>query len=150
MEMKVIPDVISGQTIRSLRPIDTARDAAQLMREHDISAVVILDDAGQLLGIVTERDMARRVVAEDRPGSSLQLSEIMSADPTVVAPGASPFDVLETMRKLRVRHVPVVEGGRVVGMVSMRDLRNAIASIGGPRRGGALRRLLRAVSGADR
>ena len=60
------------------------------------------------------------------------------------------LDVLETMRTLRVRHVPVVEGGRVVGMVSIRDLRNAIASVGGPRRGGALRRLLRAVFGAGR
>ena len=150
MDLKVIPGVISGQTIRSLRPIDTARDAAQLMREHNISAVVILDDAGLLLGIVTERDLARRVVAEDRQGSTLLLSEIMSADPAVVAPEASPFDVLETMRTLRVRHVPVVEGGRVVGMVSIRDLRNAIASVGGPRRGGALRRLLRAVFGAGR
>ena len=147
MDLKVIPDVVSRQTIRSLRPQDSALDAARLMREHDISSVVIVDEAGKLVGIVTERDMARRVVAEDRQGSALRLEEIMSADPVVVAPDASPFDVLETMRQRRVRHVPVVEGGKVVGMVSMRDLRQAIAAVGGAKRGSALGRLLRAVSG---
>ena len=141
MDLKVIPDVVTGQAIRSLAPGASALEAARLMRDHDISSVVVVDEAGKLVGIVTERDMARRVVAEDRPGSALRLQEIMTSDPVVVAPEASPFDALETMRKKRVRHVPVVEGGKVVGMVSMRDLRHAIASAGGNKRGTVLGRL---------
>jgi len=141
MDLKVIPDVVSGQSIRSLAPGASALEAARLMRDHDISSVVIVDETGKLVGIVTERDMARRVVAEDRQAGALRLQDMMTADPVVVAPDASPFDILETMRKRRVRHVPVVDAGKVVGMVSMRDLRHAIASVGGNKRGTALGRL---------
>ena len=147
MALKVIPDVVSGQSIKSLRPEASAQEAARQMRDHDISSVVVVDESGKLVGIVTERDMARRVVAEDRQGGSLRLRDIMTADPVVVAPDASAFDVLETMRKLRVRHVPVVDAGKVIGMVSMRDLRHAIAAAGGGKRGSALGRLLHLVSG---
>jgi CBS domain-containing protein len=141
MGLKVIPDVVSGQTIRSLAPGASALEAARLMRDHDISSVVVLDAAGKLVGIVTERDMARRVVAEDRQAGALRVQDVMTADPVVVGPDASAFDALEAMRKQRVRHVPVVEGGKVVGMVSMRDLRQAISSAGGNKRGTALGRL---------
>ena len=145
MNSRIVPDVVSGQVIRGLRPADTALDAARLMREHDISAVVVLDDDGILAGIVTERDFARRVVAEDGKGSAMRLSEVMSANPATVAPESSPYDALEMMRKLHVRHLPVVEAGRVVGMISMRDLRHAIGTGKEPRRG-FLGRLRRAVS----
>jgi CBS domain-containing protein len=148
MQPKVIPDVVSGQTIRSLTPADSAHAAARLMREHDISAVAVLDQAGVLVGIVTERDLARRVVADDRQASSLLLSEVMTAGPATVEPGASPFEVLELMRSLRVRHLPIVEAGKVVGMVSIRDLRQAIASISGTGGGSVMGRLRRFVSGA--
>ena len=147
MALKVVPDVVSGQSIRSLQADASAQEAARQMRDHDISSVIVVDGAGKLIGIVTERDMARRVVAEGRQGGALRLQDIMTADPVVVAPDASAFDVLETMRKRRVRHVPVVENGKVVGMVSMRDLRQAIAAAGGAKRGSALGRLLHLVSG---
>ena len=143
MDLKIIPDVVSGQTVRSLLPSDSALEAARMMREHDISAIVVLDESGLLVGIVTERDLARRVAAEDRQASSFRLAEVMSAQPHTIAPGASPYDGLEQMRKQRVRHLPVVEGGRVVGMMSMRDLRHVIGTGKGPR-GGLLGRLTRA------
>jgi CBS domain-containing protein len=148
MDTKIIPDVVSGQTIRGLRPSDTALDAARLMREHDISAVVVLDDDEELVGIVTERDFARRVVAVDGRGSALALAEVMSASPATVSPESSPYDALEQMRKLHVRHLPVVERGRVVGMISMRDLRHAIGTAKEPPRGffGRLRRAVSAFS----
>jgi CBS domain-containing protein len=144
---KVIPDVVSGQTIRALQPASSALEAARLMREHDISAVVILDEAGRLIGIVTERDIARRVAADDRVASSMRLADVMSPNPVTVSPVASPYEALETMRKLRVRHLPVAEGGHVVGMVSMRDLRSAIAAASGARPKGSLRRLLQGLTG---
>ena len=151
MELKVIPDVVSGQTIWGLRASDSALHAARLMREHGVSALVVLDNAERLIGIVTQQDLVRNVVAEDRQGSALSVSTIMTADPIVIEPGASPFDALEQMRKLKVRHLPVVADNRVVGMVSMRDLRQVVgATAGSARRKGALGRLLRVVSGKKR
>lgn len=150
MGSKVIPNVVSGQTIRFLRPTDSAHDAARLMRQHDISAIVVVDDAGSVAGIVTEHDLAWCVVAENHRASEVRLAEVMTANPTTVAPAASPYEALETMRKVRVRHLPVVDGERIVGMVSMRDLRHAIGAATDARPKSRLRRLLRRVSGMKR
>ena len=151
MVPKLIPDVVSGQTIRALRPADSAHDAARLMREHDISAIVVLDDAGSLVGIVTERDLTRRVVADDRLASSVRVADVMTATPTTASPADSPYEALEAMLKRRVRHLPVIDGERVVGMVSMRDLRHAIAAATGASRPKTpLQRLLGSLLGAKR
>jgi CBS domain-containing protein len=150
MALKVMPDVVSGQTIRSLKPADSALAAARMMREHDVSAIVILDDAGLLVGIVTERDLARRVAAEDKQASAVPISEVMTPQPLTVGPATLLFDALEEMRKHRVRHLPVVEEGRVLGMVSMRDLRHAIGAKTGRRPKSALGRMLGAVRGPRR
>ena len=144
MVPKVIPDVVSGQTIRSLRPQASALEAAHLMRDHHISAVVVLDEADALVGIVTERDLVRRVLAEERSPAAVSLAEVMTPRPLVVVPDASPYEALEIMRERHIRHLPVVDGGKVVGMVSMRDLRHAIAVAEKERRPpGLLHRLFR-------
>ena len=148
--MKLIPDVVSGQTIWSLRPTDSALHAARTMRERGVSALVVLDDTERLIGIVTQQDLVWKVLAEERQAAALNVSAIMTADPEAIDPDASPFDALEQMRKLRVRHLPVVTGQRVVGMVSMRDLRHAVGATASPRGKSALGRLLRVVSGRDR
>lgn len=145
-EFTVIPGVVSQQTIRSLLATETALSAAQCMSEHDISAILIVDVDGSLIGIVTERDLARRVVAAGKSGGDLQLRDIMTVAPKCLAPQDSPFDALELMRDHRLRHVPVVDGGEIVGMVSMRDLRHAIAAISSARGGSLLRRLTRAFA----
>ncbi len=150
MALKLIPDVVSDQTIRPLRPSDTAQDAAVLMRDHQLSAVVVLDAAGALCGIVTQRDLAYRVVAADRQGSTMTVADVMTVNPATVPPGASPFDALKLMHSLRVRHLPVVQDGRVVGMVSIRDLRTSIGVKGGVGPMGRLGRLLGAVRGPTR
>jgi len=119
----IIPDVVNNQTIRSLRTTDNVIEAAQLMREHDISSVVLLDEAGALVGIVTERYITCKVVAEDRPLSSTKLQDIMTPDPITVAPQDSPLQALQVMQFYHVRHILVLDEGQVVGIVSMRDLR---------------------------
>ncbi|MFT5173950.1 MAG: putative transcriptional regulator [Gammaproteobacteria bacterium] len=146
MEFTVIPDVVCKQTIRSMLACETALSAAQCMNEHDISAILVVDADGLLIGIVTERDLARRVVAAGKSGADLQLGDIMTAAPKCVAPQDSPFDALELMRDHRVRHVPVVDGDEIVGMVSIRDLRHAIASMTRAGGGGLFGRLTRAFA----
>ncbi len=127
MEPKLIPDVVDGQHVHAMRAGDSAEAAARTMAGNDISLVVVTDDAGVLAGIVTERDLTRRVVAEGRRGAEVTLGEIMTADPTAAAPGDSPTAALAVMRELRVRHLPIVEEGRVLAVVSMRDLQQSVS-----------------------
>ncbi len=122
----IIPDVVSAQTVRILTPSDSAHKAARLMAEHDISAVIVADRAGRLTGIVTERDVTRRVVAQDLKGSQVTVADIMTPSPETIAPSGTPDEALEMMNRLRVRHLPVVDGGKVLGIVSIRDLQRSV------------------------
>ncbi len=102
-------------------PPDTSiRDAAVTMRKHRISSLGVVEDGG-LVGIVTTRDLSNRVLAEGRD-PALPVREVMTADPLVLAPSALGSDVLHTMLERRIGHLPVVEGGRLVGMVTQTDL----------------------------
>ena len=121
MPLSIVPDVVSEQTVPALSPRDSARDVARLMADRNISAVVV-EDEGRLVGIVTERDLSRRVVATDSVASTLRVADIMTRDPEVIAPSGTPAEALEIMERLRIRHLPVVQDDRVLGVVSIRDL----------------------------
>ncbi|MEX2450234.1 MAG: CBS domain-containing protein [Rhodospirillales bacterium] len=122
MNLKIVPDVIGPQTIRGLSETDTVLDAANLMVRHDIAAVVVFGAADTLVGIVTERDLTRRVVADGLDPATTALGDIMTENPDTLSPDDAVYDAVELMRTRRYRHLPVVENGKVVGMVSMRDL----------------------------
>ena len=126
MKRKIVPGVIDGQqALCCLGPDATAREAAHVMGERRIGAVMVLEH-GALKGIVTERDLVGRLLARDRDPGATRLAEIMTADPETLSPGDSALDALEKMRAGRYRHLPVLDGGEVVGMVSIRDLFEAI------------------------
>lgn len=125
MELTIIPHVIRDQNMVSLPPTASARDAARLMTEHDTAAVVVIDGEA-LIGIVTERDLTRRVMAEGIDPETATMADIMTRNPDTLAPHDSALDALELMAERRYRHVPVVADGRVVGMVSIRDLYAAV------------------------
>lgn len=121
MIRKIVPDVLSGQTLQCVTPRDTARAAAKLMREKKIAAVLVME--GELLvGIITERDMTSRVVAAGLNPETTSCVEIMTANPDTLSPDDAASDALAMMRERNYRHLPVVKGERVVGMVSVRDL----------------------------
>jgi CBS domain-containing protein len=122
MKHRIIPDIVHEQDIHALNENDTAFDAAKRMIELDVGAMVVNDAEGNLAGIVSERDIARRVVARSLDPKKTLLSEIMTRDPDTLNPRDTAIDALEIMRLRHHRHLPVVEGGRVVGMVSIRDL----------------------------
>ena len=143
MSLSIIPDVVSGQTIQALEETSTVQEAAQLMAAHNISAVVVLDDRGHLIGIATERDMARQVVAQNRLAADTRLGDIMTREVQTIAPQANALEALEQMRRHRIRHLPVVEEHRVVGVVSMRDLRQTIAARSAERPRNPVKRVLR-------
>ena len=127
MTLKVIPDIVRNQALRCLSTQDKAIDAARHMVAHDISATLIVDEGGKLVGIVTERDITRKIVAAGLDANAVSVGEIMTANPDVIAPTATPQFALDLMRSRKCRHLPIVDDGELKGIVSMRDLRTGIA-----------------------
>jgi CBS domain-containing protein len=106
---------------RTVNVDDTVKDAAGVMRDSDIGDVIVIGD-GQVTGIVTDRDIAVRAVAEGRDAESTSVSEICSAGIQAIEPNASIDDALRMMREEDIRRLPVVKNGRPVGIVSLGDL----------------------------
>lgn len=126
MHLKIIPDIVKDQSICTLPASGTAIEAAKAMEAHNCAAVVITDEDGKLTGIVTERDLTRHIVADDRDPKSTMLGDFMTKDPDALAPDDSALDALKLMQARGYRHLPVVDQDRVVGMVSVRDLYAAV------------------------
>jgi CBS domain-containing protein len=126
MQRKIIPGVIDGQqALCFLPPTATAREAAHMMQEASVGAVMVVDH-GRLIGIVTERDMVNRLLAADRDPGATSLATIMTADPETLSPEDSALAAFNKMRTGRYRHLPVLREGEVCGMVSIRDLYEAV------------------------
>ncbi len=121
MIRKIVPDVINEQTLQKITPRDSARAAAKLMRDKKIAAVLVMEGE-RLVGIITERDMTARVIAAGLNPDTTVASEIMTANPDTLGPNDTASDAIRMMRSRNYRHLPVVDGARVVGMVSVRDL----------------------------
>jgi CBS domain-containing protein len=100
-----------------VRPEDTASQAATLMKQNDCGAIPVVTDGGKLVGIVTDRDIVLRAVAAGKDPRSTPVSAVMTADPVTLSPGASADEAEKLMADRQVRRLPVVEGGRLVGIV---------------------------------
>jgi CBS domain-containing protein len=121
MTRKIVPDVISGQTLQKVSPRENVRLCAKMMRDKKIAAVLVMEN-DRLVGIVTERDMTARVIAAGLNPDTAVAADIMTANPDTLSPDDTASDAISMMRRRNYRHLPVVEGDRVVGMVSERDL----------------------------
>jgi CBS domain-containing protein len=110
-----------GDTVYAVRPDDTVLAALGVMAEHDIGAVLVLD-GDELLGILTERDYARKVALVGRASKDSPVRAIMTANIVCVPPSRTVEECMGLMTERRCRHLPVVENGHVVGVVSIGDL----------------------------
>jgi CBS domain-containing protein len=110
-----------GQTVHSVRPDDTVLAALGVMAGHDIGAVLVLD-GDKLVGILTERDYARKVALAGKSSKDSPVRSIMTANVVCVPPNQTVAECMGLMTERRCRHLPVVENGRVVGLVSIGDL----------------------------
>jgi CBS domain-containing protein len=106
---------------RTVKVDDNVLDAARVMRDNDIGDVIVVED-GQVTGILTDRDIVVRAVAEGLDGSSTEVREICTAGIEAIEPDASVDDALRTMREHDIRRLPVVKNGRPVGVISLGDL----------------------------
>lgn len=116
-------DIIRNQNPLTLPPDATVRLACERMRQRKVGAVLVTDEQNHLLGIFTGRDAVGRVIAEGRDPKETTLAEIMTPRPLSMPPGQSAIDALRLMQDKGCRHVPVVENGKVVGVVSRADFR---------------------------
>jgi len=120
MSRKIIPDVVRDQELLQLPATATVREAARQMRTRRVGAVLVVS-GDRLEGIFTERDMVNRVVAEGLDPDQAQLAEVMTANPDTIGPNDQALEALRRMQDGGYRHLPVVENGRLVGIVSRRD-----------------------------
>ena len=117
---RTIRNIVQGQEILSAPLSTSVADAARMMKSHKVGAILVVDDAA-LVGIFTERDGLYRVVAEQRDVRKTTLAEVMTPNPQSVHPD-DPFPrALHMMHVGGFRHVPVVENGTPIGIVSARD-----------------------------
>jgi CBS domain-containing protein len=110
-----------GARIISIAPDATVFDAVKLLAEHNIGALPVLQ-AGRMVGIFTERDYSRKIVLVGKSSKATQVAEVMSPQPVLIEMDHSIEDCMEIMTDKRVRHLPVIQGGQLVGLVSIGDL----------------------------
>jgi len=114
-----------GGQIFSVLPTDSVLHAIKIMATHHIGALLVMSQAS-LLGVISERDYARKVILMNRLSSDTRVADIMTASPTTVSPQETVRHCMQLMTEGRFRHLPVVESGRVVGILSIGDLVKAV------------------------
>lgn len=127
--MQYVHDVLmdKGSEVWSVEPGTTVFEALELMAEKNIGALVVLDE-DKLIGVVSERDYARRVALEGKRSRETPVRDIMTEVVATVSPSHSMKDCMEFMTSQRVRHLPVLDGGELVGLVSIGDVVKSIMS----------------------
>lgn len=127
--MKLVKHLLDGKgrDIVSVVPDSTVLEAIILMADKAIGSLMVMVD-DELLGIVTERDYARKVIIKGRSSKTTRVSEIMTTGVFTTSSTESVNDCMSLMTEKRIRHLPVLEGNRVIGMISIGDLVQAIIS----------------------
>ncbi len=105
----------------SVKPDDTVFSALQLLAQHEVGALVVME-ADKLVGVLSERDYTRKVALQNKSSKDTLVSSIMTPNVLVVTPDTGTRMCMAIMREKKIRHLPVVDGQRVVGMLSIRDL----------------------------
>jgi CBS domain-containing protein len=111
-----------GRDVATIRPDATLHDAAMRLTEHGIGALVVTDDDVHVAGILSERDIVRRVAREGTAALERGVVTAMTSQVTTCTPGTAVDELYRVLTEQRIRHVPVVEAGRLVGIVSIGDL----------------------------
>ena len=111
-----------GTTVVTVEPEDSVQTIVDMLARHRIGAVVVVDPAGGIAGIVSERDVVRAMVGDMAAVSSMTAKDIMTAKVRTCSPTDSEAELMQMMTESRIRHLPVVANGRVTGMISIGDV----------------------------
>ncbi len=123
MNVRTMSDIVRDQRPLEMPATSTVHEACKQMRERRVGAVLVTGANHHLLGIFTGRDAVCRVLAEGRHASHTKLADVMTPAPSTMPPGRNAVEALRLMQDGGFRHLPVVEAGKVVGIVSRGDFR---------------------------
>jgi CBS domain-containing protein len=116
---------VKGSEVFSVAPQDSVLHAIEVMATRHVGALLVMSQ-GSLIGIISERDYARKVILKNRSSHDTPVSDIMTSPAVSVTPEDTVHNCMQIMTERRFRHLPVVKGGRVVGMLSIGDLVKAV------------------------
>ena len=112
-------------TVYSLKPQDSVFEALRRLADHDVGAMMVID-GGRLVGVFSERDYTRKIALAGKSSKDTAVKDIMTANVFTVSPQTRTKDCLALMSQKKIRHLPVVDDGKVIGMISIRDIMNDI------------------------
>jgi CBS domain-containing protein len=121
--MRQMSEIVRDQAPVTVSPRSSVKHACRLMRERRVGAVLVTDRNRHLVGIFTGRDAVCRVLAEGKDPAKTTLAEVMTANPRSIPPGRPAIEALRLMNDGGFRHAPIVDGDKVVGVVSQGDFR---------------------------
>lgn len=121
--MRRMSDIVRNQNPLVLPPTATVKFACESMRRRKVGAVLVADAENHLVGIFTGRDAVGRVIAEGKSAEATTLAEVMTPKPKSMPPGQPAIEALRLMHDAGCRHVPIVENGKILGVVSKADFR---------------------------
>ena len=122
--MTTVQDIVAakGNEVWSLGPAHSVYQAIEMMALKGVGALTVLSDEGELIGIISERDYARKVILKGKSSKTTQVTEIMSRDVIFIKPDSKVDEAMALMTIKRVRHLPVLLNQQLVGMISVGDL----------------------------
>lgn len=126
--MKPVSELLSkrhagSSTLYHVKPDDTVFDALKLLADYEVGALMVME-RGLLVGIFSERDYTRKIALQNRSSKDTKVADIMTRNVLVVSPDTRTRDCMALMSEKKIRHLPVMDGSTVLGMISIRDLMN--------------------------
>ena len=115
-----------GHEVYTVAPDVSVFQALEKMAEHNVGALPVVDSSGSIVGIFSERDYARKVILKGKASKDIPVSEIMSTEVLYVTPETTDWQCMALMTDKRVRHLPVLEDGRLLGFISIGDVVRSI------------------------
>ncbi len=128
LTVKQLLQLKRDESTYSVSPQASVYDALKLMAEKNVGAVMVVDENNQMIGIFTERDYARKIVLKGKTSLETPIYEIMTSEMITVNPEQTLEECMNLMTKWHIRHLPIMENGRLSGMVSMRDVVEVLLS----------------------
>jgi CBS domain-containing protein len=125
--MKPVQELLKSRdsTVFQVSPSITVFEALRLLAEHEVGAMIVMDQ-GKLVGVVSERDYTRKVALQGKNSKETLVADIMTRDVVTVTPSTGTRACMTLMSQKNIRHLPVVDGAKVLGMISIRDIMNDI------------------------